>query len=132
MKNLFIQKVKIQKYNKIEEKKKINKEEFITRKIHAAIWIVSSIILFFASNMTSIIKNKTDLNLYFFFLFSTFFYIGLVLIGVVITIVLYLIVFIPFVLHKRDVDWNIYCPKMIYALTFSSILAGISYNYIYI
>lgn len=39
-----------------------------------------------------------------------FFYFALMLVGVSISVVFYLTIYLPCILKKHNVDWNTYCP----------------------
>lgn len=48
----------------LEEKKKLNDAEYVTRKIHAAFWIIAAIIIIFATNIISIVTKSDKMNWY--------------------------------------------------------------------
>ncbi|OQS04007.1 transmembrane protein [Thraustotheca clavata] len=109
----------IEQLKKRTQPKPPSKAEYVSTKLHAALWIGSAVALAYCLDVLNVAFHDPRVH-------RLYFNIGLVCFGMNCCITLYLAVWLPYV-KKIDLEWSVYCPRMIPTATIIGILCALGF-----
>jgi len=95
--------------------------ETITAYVHSLIWCVLAVVVFYYSKFWLVITTSENIN-------RIFFNIGAFELFIFSFVILYLVLYIPFIDGELVHDYNLYCPRVMYLSVFLLFTSWICFN----